>query len=155
MRGARWNEANEFAVVADAKRFENWEFAYALVLGLGAAARYAMRVGVEESSRYAWELAQYTRDRLAAMPNARVLDQGANRCAIVTVHFPGHDAREIMQTLREEAINTTATLREYAVLDMDRKRVPDALRISPHYYNTRRDIDVAMSALRAWGAGQA
>ncbi|GAA5521255.1 hercynylcysteine sulfoxide lyase [Fodinibius salicampi] len=37
-RGAKWISANNFQVEGDAKRFENWEFPYALVLGLGAAA---------------------------------------------------------------------------------------------------------------------
>lgn len=151
MRGAMWTDANEYAPVPDAKRFENWEFAYALVLGLGAAARYATRADVAACGAYAAELAQYARDRLGEFPNAVVLDQGRAKCAIATVHFPGHDAREIMLTLRDEAINTTATLREYAVLDMDRKGVPDAIRISPHYYNTKREVDIAVSALAAWG----
>src|SRR5690606_5251362 len=47
MRGAAWIEADEFRLAPDARRFENWEFAYALVLGQGAAARYALEeVGV-------------------------------------------------------------------------------------------------------------
>jgi selenocysteine lyase/cysteine desulfurase len=114
MRGARWTDADRYAPVADAKRFENWEFAYALVLGLGAAARYATRADVAACGAYAADLAEYARDRLREFDNAVVLDQGRNRCAIVTVHFPGHNAREIMLTLRDEAINTTATMREYA-----------------------------------------
>lgn len=151
MRGAEWTGADTFRLEDDARRFENWEFAYSLVLGMGAAARYAMRVGVAPAGQYAAELAQHARERLAPMPNARVLDRGTTQCAIVTVHFPGHDAREIMLALRDEAINTAATLRAYAVLDMDDKRVPDALRISPHYYNTVRDVDIAVNALAAWG----
>jgi selenocysteine lyase/cysteine desulfurase len=151
MRGAHWTEPGSYALVDDAKRFENWEFAYALVLGLGAAADYAFKVGVNDAGAYAARLAQYARDRIAEMPNARILDRGANRCAIATIHFTRHSARDIMSTLREEAINTTATLREFAVIDMDAKGVPDALRISPHYYNTAREIDILVAALRAWG----
>jgi selenocysteine lyase/cysteine desulfurase len=151
MRGARWVAAGSYELVDDATRFENWEFAYTLVLGLGAAAQYATRVGVARAGAYAADLAQYARDRLATMPNARVLDRGAHRCAIVTVNFNGQSAREIMMTLRDEAINTTATLREYAVMDMDEKGAADALRISPHYYNTTRELDIALNALRAWG----
>ncbi|MEO5510210.1 MAG: aminotransferase class V-fold PLP-dependent enzyme [Longimicrobiales bacterium] len=151
MRGARWTDADEFVLADDAKRFENWEFAVALVLGLGEAARYALRADVEACGAYAADLAAYARERLARLPNARVLDRGGRKCAIVTVHFPGHRAHDIMMALRGEAINTTATLREYAVLDMDEKGVPDALRISPHYFNTRREIDIAVGSLEAWG----
>ena len=41
MRGATWVTPERFEVQPTARRFEDWEFAYALVLGLGAAARYA------------------------------------------------------------------------------------------------------------------
>ena len=150
MRGATWTQRDSYELVPDAKRFENWEFAYALVLGLGEAARYARRVGVAEAGAYACDLAEYLRTQLRTLPNVAVLDRGAHRCAIVTAHFPGHNATDIMLALRDEAINTTATLREYAVLDMDEKGVPDALRLSPHYYNTKRDVDVAVAALEAW-----
>ena len=46
MRGADWVTADTFRLAADARRFENWEFPYALVLGLGEAASYAIAVGV-------------------------------------------------------------------------------------------------------------
>jgi selenocysteine lyase/cysteine desulfurase len=147
MRGARWMNPDEYHLVDSAQRFENWEFAYALVLGLGAAARYAMAVGIEDAGAYATGLACYARECLAALPRARVLDRGTSLAAIVTVAIEGYDADTIVQRLREEAINTSATFREYAVLDMDDKHARDAVRISPHYYNTRRDIDILTSAL--------
>jgi selenocysteine lyase/cysteine desulfurase len=92
-------------------------------------------------------LATYAREKLAALPHVRILDRGSQLSAIVTVSIEGHDAVDVVARLREEAINTSATFREYAVLDMDDKRVRDAVRISPHYYNTRREIDILSSAL--------
>jgi selenocysteine lyase/cysteine desulfurase len=153
MRGAHWIDPNEYRLVDSAQRFENWEFAYALVLGLGEAARYALDVGVAAAGAYAAQLASYARERLAALPHARVLDRGSQLSAIVTVAIEGHDADEIVTRLREEAINTSATFREYAVLDMDDKRARDAVRISPHYYNTRREIDILVSALEEFTGG--
>ncbi|HUF49921.1 MAG TPA: aminotransferase class V-fold PLP-dependent enzyme [Longimicrobiales bacterium] len=147
MRGARWTEADEYELADSARRFENWEFAYALVVGLGAAARYALKCDVAVAGAYAAQLASYARDRLTAMPRARVLDRGERLAAIVTVEIEGHDAATVVERLREEAINTSATFRDYAVLDMDDKRARSALRISPHYYNTRREIDILLSAL--------
>ena len=148
MRGARWLEADEFELFPGARRFENWEFAYALLLGMGEAAQYALNIGLDRIEAIATGLAEYTRERLAALNGVRVLDRGPKQCAIVTAEFAHHDAREIMLRLREEAINTNATLREFAVLDMDDKRAASALRISPHYYNTRREIDILISALQ-------
>jgi selenocysteine lyase/cysteine desulfurase len=147
MRGARWTEADSYALAEDATRFENWEFAYALVLGLGTAAAYARDVGVAEAGAYAGALAQYARQQLAQIPGARVLDRGARLAAIVTVELDGFDARELVVQLREQAIATSATLRDYAVIDMDTKNARSALRVSPHYYNTRRDVDGLVWAL--------
>src|SRR5207244_4413311 len=56
MRGADWTEPDAFRLADGARRFENWEFAYALVLGLGEAARYALAVGSAGGER-AWALA--------------------------------------------------------------------------------------------------
>ena len=42
MHGATWTDPDRFALTPDARRFESWEIAYALVFGLGAAARYAL-----------------------------------------------------------------------------------------------------------------
>ncbi|MGD8278691.1 MAG: aminotransferase class V-fold PLP-dependent enzyme [Gemmatimonadota bacterium] len=147
MRGAAWLDDDEYRLVADARRFENWEFAYALVLGMGRAARYAREVGVERAGAYAAGLAQSLRDRLAGFDGVRVLDRGAARCAIVTVEFRDYPARDIVERLREEAINTSATVREWAVIDMKEKQAATAVRISPHYFNTERDLRILVSAL--------
>src|SRR5256712_4865524 len=45
MRGADWTDPDAFRLADGARRFENWEFAYALVLGLGEAAGYALAGG--------------------------------------------------------------------------------------------------------------
>src|ERR1700716_202672 len=46
MRGATWEAPDRYRIAETARRYEDWEFPYALVLGLGAAARYATEVGV-------------------------------------------------------------------------------------------------------------
>jgi selenocysteine lyase/cysteine desulfurase len=147
MQGARWTDPDEYTLVADAKRFENWEFPYALVLGMGAAARYASDIGMNVITPRVRELAATLREKLSALPHVRVLDRGPELCAIVTAEVAGHDAREVVIRLREEAINVSATLREYAVLDMDQKHAQTAVRLSPHYYNTNLELNLAVSAL--------
>jgi selenocysteine lyase/cysteine desulfurase len=148
MHGATWTEVDDFELTPDARRFESWEFAYALVLGLGAAAEYALDVGLEAARDRAWELAAYTRIRLASLPKVRVLDRGPELCAIVTAAVAGRDTKEIKLALRARGINTSSPHREDAVIDMDEKRTSSALRISPHYYNTKEEIDTAIDALQ-------
>jgi selenocysteine lyase/cysteine desulfurase len=145
MRGASWTTADAYELAPDARRFENWEFSYALVLGLGAAARYAIDAGVEQCSERALMLAAKLREKLSQF--TRVLDRSEKRAAIVTADF-GRDASEIVALLRKKNINASATFRAWAILDMTEKRVESALRLSPHYYNTEEEIDVAVDALK-------
>jgi selenocysteine lyase/cysteine desulfurase len=147
MHGANWTDADAFELTPDARRFETWEFAHALVLGLGAAAEYALEVGLEAAQRRARKLADYARERLAALPGVRVLDRGPELCAIVTAAIAGRDAEDIKLELRTRGINTSSSHREDAVIDMDDKHITSALRISPHYYNTEQEIDIAVATL--------
>jgi selenocysteine lyase/cysteine desulfurase len=148
MHGATWAEADRFELTPDARRFETWEFAYALVLGLGAAATYALEVGLDTARDRARQLAAYARKRLADLPGVRVLDRGPELCAIVTASVAGWDTTEIKLRLRARGINTSSPHREDAVIDMDKKGASSALRISPHYYNTTEEVDTAVEALQ-------
>lgn len=147
MHGADWTDPDAFRLAQDARRFENWEFPYALVLGLGEAARYALAVGAEGYAR-ARHLAGILRERLATLPGVRVLDRGRERCAIVTIAMEGHNAADVKLALRARGINTSSAHRTGGVIDMDAKGAASALRLSPHYYNTEAELDAALAALK-------
>jgi selenocysteine lyase/cysteine desulfurase len=147
MHGASWTDADAFSLTPDARRFEYWEFSYALVLGLGAAARYALDVGLEVARDRAHDLAGYVRDRLSELPGVRVLDRGPALCAIATAAVRGRKGEDLKLALRARRINTSSPEREDAVIDMDEKAATSALRVSPHYYNTREEIDTAVETL--------
>jgi selenocysteine lyase/cysteine desulfurase len=147
MRGASWTEADTFTLAEGARRFETWELPYALLLGLGAAAEYALGVGMELARERSWSLAERVRERLRDVRGARVLDRGRTRSAIATAAFDGHDGAELKLRLRARGINTSSPSRDDAVIDMDAKGVRSALRISPHYYNTEDEVDRAVEAI--------
>jgi selenocysteine lyase/cysteine desulfurase len=148
MRGATWTAPDDLSLVDDARRFEEWEFPYALLLGLGAAVRYAESVGVARAGERALMLASHLREQLMTLPGTRVLDRGRNRCAIVTADILGHDASALVMELRRRHINTTASLAWYGLIDMTEKGAAAALRLSPHYYNTLEEVDAVVEALR-------
>jgi selenocysteine lyase/cysteine desulfurase len=147
MHGATWSDPDAFTLTPDARRFESWETSSALVAGTGAAAEYALAVGIATAAARASALAAYARERLAELPGVRVLDRGPALCAIATAKLAGRDAHAIKLALRARAINTSAADREDAVIDMDAKGARSALRISPHYYNSADEIDAAIAAL--------
>lgn len=146
MRGARWTGPASYEPEPTARRYEDWEFPYALVLGQGEAVRYAQSVGITAARERSWALAARLRDRLGEIDGVRVLDRGATRCAIVTVEARGADARRIVTALSARRINTVASLREYGVLDFTEKRVDAAVRVSPHYYNTDGEVEEFVTA---------
>jgi selenocysteine lyase/cysteine desulfurase len=148
MRGADWIAEDRYRALPDARRFENWEFAWALVLATGEAARYASALGIEPIRRRVAALATRLRDQLGSISQVRLLDRGTELCGIVSVATANHDPAALVSTLRTRGINSSAQIREYAVIDYDDKRVTSSLRLSPHYYNTEEEIDLAVSALR-------
>lgn len=149
MRAADWVAADRYELRDDARRFENWEFPYALVLGLAEAARYARAVGLETARERAWSLAAELRDELSAADGLRILDRGPELCAIVTVEVRGRRADDLVRELRQQGVATSALHRVSAVIDLDEKGVATALRLSPHYFNTRAEIRAAVGALQS------
>ena len=148
MRGADWIAEDRYRAARDAKRFENWEFAWALVLATGEAARYATAIGLDSIRGRVRALAGRLRAALHTIDKVRVLDHGRELCGIVSACVDGWKPDELVVALRDRQINTSAQLRIYAVIDYDEKGVTAALRMSPHYYNTEEEIDRTVSAIR-------
>lgn len=153
LRGADWVDGDLFQPAPDARRFETWEFAWALVLGTGEAARYAARVGLDAVRERTAALAADLRGRLADLRGVRVLDRGPELCAIVTASVEGHEPADLVQALRARGINTSSQTRLDAVLDYDDKKVGGSLRVSPHYFNTEADLATLIGALEEILAG--
>ena len=139
--GARWSDVNEFELARSARRFENWEFPVALQLGMGRAAEYAAEAGMKRISERNTMLADYTRNKIAGLKGARILDDGSQKSAIVSVGLNHADAEKAVEALRIQQVNTSSASRSASIIDMDAKQARSILRISPHYYNTRKEID--------------
>lgn len=148
LHGASWESANAFRPVPTARRFENWEFAYALVLGAAQAHRYALNVGLETIARRNTDLCAYLRQQLYTLPGVRLLDEGERLSSIITLFSDRKPAETIKAALSAARINTSLSGYGSAILDYGRKGMTTtALRISPHYYNTEAEIDTLAEAL--------
>lgn len=147
LRGADWIAEDLYQPAPDAKRFETWEFAWALILGTGAAARYANNIGLAPIRAQVRAMAGELRSRLPEIDGVRVLDRGPELGATVTVSVRGRDPSVLVAELRLRGINTSAQTRLDAVIDYDEKGVDGALRVSPHYFNDASDLDTFLGAL--------
>ncbi|WP_129718076.1 aminotransferase class V-fold PLP-dependent enzyme [Pedobacter sp. SYP-B3415] len=142
MRGAEWTSASIYKQRPGAVRFEDWEFAYALVLGTAEAIRYYLGIGETRISRQIQHAAHYLRSRLSEIGGLRVLDRGAELGGLVTFTFDGlSDPADLFRTLSRARFNVVPSYRQYAVLDFDEKKAAWAVRASPHYYNTQEELD--------------
>jgi selenocysteine lyase/cysteine desulfurase len=153
MRGAELKDAGTFTLAPSARRFENWEYSYALVLGLAEAARYSAAVG-PEGGRRAQELAGHVRERLTAIPGVCLMDRGPRLCAVVTARIPGwtaagRNAGELVRRLRRSGINASAAVSGRGPFNAPGAEGTSVLRISPHYYNTLEEIDTGVAAIAA------
>ena len=155
MHGATWTDPDAFELTPDARRFETWEIAYALVLGLGAAARYAL--DGRRSRRLATAaraLAAYARERLAERRRACGCSIAGRALRHRRPREPGgRSGAEIKLALRARGINTSSPDREDAVIDMDEKgaalRAPDLAALLQHGGGDRHGGRRAGGAARA------
>lgn len=148
MRGAEWITKDTYQQQPDAKRFEDWEFAYSTVVGTKAAIEYCLQVGEERIWQQVQLMAGITREKLAALNKVRVLDRGPERGGLVTFHVEGGDPVHIVKELLQRKINVVPSYRAFGVLDFDEKGVKWAVRASPHYYNTVDEINFFIESLK-------
>ena len=147
IHSATWDGARSFTWVDGAQRFETWENSYVNVLGLGAAIRQALDIGLDWIGRRSASLGSRLRDGLAQLDGVTVHDLGRERCAIVTARVAGIDTGAAAAELSRQGINVSTTLAEHNQLDTEVRDVHPMLRLSPHYFNTEAEIDRAVDAV--------
>lgn len=148
LRGAEWIQPDEYLPRMDARRFEDWELPYPLVLGSKAAIELAVSLGLDEILKRNLFLCTKIRNGLAEIPSVNLLDKGTNLSSIITASIRNHKAPDILNGLRALNINTSIGYRNFALIDFDAKQVEWALRISPHYYNTEAEVNTLLQAIR-------
>jgi selenocysteine lyase/cysteine desulfurase len=140
---ATWDGHRGFTWAPGACRFATWEHSYVNVLGLGAAVRQALDLGLEAIGQRAAALGARLRTQLAGLPGVTVHDLGRVRCAIVTAKIAKVPAQQAAAAMARAGINVTTTVPEDNPLDTEERGVHPLVRLSPHYYNTEDEIDRA------------
>ena len=146
---ARWTGDNDYTVIGDAKRFENWERYFAGVIGLKVAADQSNELGMPAVWARLRELADGLRARLAPLKGVTLTDLGVTKGAIVTFAVDGGEHTALKQTLRGQGINVSVSTQFSSRLDLKGRGLRDVMRASVHVYNTEAELDRFVEALDA------
>ncbi|MGE0006138.1 MAG: aminotransferase class V-fold PLP-dependent enzyme [Parvibaculaceae bacterium] len=138
---APWVARDRYELRPDARRFENWENNYAARLGLGAAVDYALGIGLAAIEARCRDLSRRLRDGLSRIAGVTLRDLGRDPSAIVSFTVDGVDAREVVRKAEAAGVIIGASEPASTRIDAERRRLPDLVRASPHYYNTEEEVD--------------
>lgn len=149
LRAASWTGRDSYEIVPTAKRFENWEFYTAGVIGLGAAVDYALDWGMDDIHDRITSLAGTLRASLNTIPGVTVRDIGSEKCGITTFTKDGVEPDTIKAKLAEKRINVSVSRVGSTRIDMENRGLKEVVRASAHYYNTDQEIEKLCEAVEA------
>lgn len=148
LHAATWYRADDYHLRPDARRFECYEGFVAGRLGLGAAAEYALEIGLENSWPRIQDLAALARRGLAEIPEIAVHDLGRTKGGIVTFTSSRRNADEVRALLASREINVWTCSANSARLDMEARHLEKVVRASFHYYNLDQEVERFLDAVR-------
>ena len=165
-------DSDDYYIRKDARRFETWEASIASQLAFGAAVKYANNLGLDNIYSEIQSLASWLRGELGKIDGLVVADLGKEKCGIITWYFDlqkmtdsataggkqDPDAfsailsagavKEAMMANKPKRINVTVTGATSTLLDAQQRELPDLVRSSVSYYNTREEAEAMLSVIR-------
>jgi selenocysteine lyase/cysteine desulfurase len=138
---AEWSATDAYTMRDDARRFELFESSAALALGLGAAAEYAMRIGLDRIEVRVQQLAATLRHSLSRVEDIHVTDSGTVKSGVVMFLHERVQSAELVAQLAARGITVRLGGRFSTRLDARLSAMDDLVRASIHYYNTEEEIE--------------
>jgi cysteine desulfurase/selenocysteine lyase len=149
LHSGEWVAPDRYELRSDARVFELWESNIADRLGLIAAFRYALDLGLDAIESAVRDRGEHLRAGLAELPGVTVHDLGAKRCGLVTFAVDGVPAEQVRDGLRERGVTTTVSTVTSTQYDMTRRGLTEVVRASPHYFVSPAQLDEAVAAVAA------
>jgi len=149
VRGAEWTRDREWTLAPTARRFETWEAAHALRLGLGVAVEEALALDVDAIAAHLVPTAHALRDALATLPGVVVADPPRSPSALVTFHVEGRAAADVAAHLGQHGVRVVSVPAAHGRWDLGARGLPAIVRASPHVYNDDADLQALVDGLLA------
>jgi selenocysteine lyase/cysteine desulfurase len=153
LHAATWVDDQEYVVAEGGRRYESWEKSYAALLGLGAAADYALDLGLGTTRALITSAADRIRAGLAEIPGVVVRDRGTVRTGIVVLTIDGRDAGDVARDVKAAGVNVSHSTPDYALRDFRDHGITGQVRVSPHVYTDDADIEALLAAVRVAARG--
>lgn len=149
LHSANWTGKDTYEIRNDARKFENWEGNRAAVMGLNAAIKYILDIGIENIWSRVQELSDVLRAELEKLDGIEVHDIGSVKSGIVSFTVQNKTAEEVKRYLYQNGINVSWNGIPNTYLDMTARGLNEIVRASVHYYNTENEVDKLIRVLRS------
>ncbi|ALG15510.1 aminotransferase class V-fold PLP-dependent enzyme [Kibdelosporangium phytohabitans] len=146
-KAAVWEDSDTFTVAQGARAFELWEYGVAERLGLIAAAKYALRLGISEITAAVSANASLARSLLAGIPGVTLHDLGGDKSGIVSFTKAGRSVEEVRDRLWDKGIAVSCSYSSSTRYDMTRRGIDAVVRASPHYFVSPEQVSEFARAL--------
>ncbi len=115
-------------------------------IGIGAAAKFLMDIGLDNIAAHEHEVLEYATGRIQEVPGIRIIGTAANKAGVLSFTVDGVHPHDIGTLMDGEGI-AIRTGHHCAQPTMDRFGVPATSRASLAVYNTKEDVDAFIDAL--------
>ncbi|SDD53960.1 aminotransferase class V-fold PLP-dependent enzyme [Kordiimonas lacus] len=148
-QAAVWVSEDSYDLRADAGVFEDWERSVVNQLGFGAAVKYLQQLGPDICFERTQAMAAYLREGLYGIKGVVGTCPPDATAAIVTFNKTGLQAVDVKKRLAADGINVQVANVIHTRLDLGARGIETTVRVSPHYYNTREEVDRFLNAVEA------
>lgn len=129
------------------QKFEAGTPPIAEVIGLGAAIDYLQAIGMETIRAYEEDLLAHATERVGALCGVRIIGTSERKAAVLSFEVEGVHPHDVGTLLNEDGV-AVRTGHHCAQPVMQRFGVPATARASFAFYNTMREIDVLVDAIK-------
>jgi len=132
------------------EKFEAGLQNYAGAIGLGTAAEYLQKIGLENIEKHEIELNKFITEEISKIPGVKILgpQNPELRCGIISFVVEGMDMHYIAQLL-DNLENIAVRSGQHCVHSwFNANKVPGSVRASLYFYNTKEEAKIFIDTLK-------